>query len=134
MKDFLKLCFKKNPVERPKAIHLMHHPWVLQKERNVPPPNTPSTPTTTINNNSSILQSYLKKTIKKDDNFTTLDNSNTQNHPEPKRKNSSVSMLSPINNISSPIAPFVRPVGHLHNMVKITFAEGMCIVEYKQLV
>lgn len=111
----------------------MHHPWVLQKERNVPPPNTPLTPTTTINNNSSILQSYLKKTIKKDDNFTSLDNSNTQNHPEPKRKNSTVSMLSPINNISSPIAPFVRPVGHLHSMVKITFTEGMCIVEYKQL-
>ncbi|KAL7320772.1 Protein kinase of the Mitotic Exit Network [Mucor circinelloides] len=117
-KDFLKLCFKKNPVERPKAIHLMHHPWVSQKDRNAPPPpNTPSTPTA-LNNNSTILQNYLKKAVQKDDNLT-LDIDRL-----PKRKNSAASVASPISNISSPIAPYVRPFGHTHAMVKITFAEG----------
>lgn len=96
----------------------MHHPWVSQKDRNAPPPpNTPSTPTAS-NNNSTILQNYLKKAVQKDDNLT-LDIDRL-----PKRKNSAASVASPINNISSPIAPYVRPFGHTHVMVKITFAEG----------
>ncbi|GAN01455.1 conserved hypothetical protein [Mucor ambiguus] len=125
-KDFLKLCFKKNPVERPKAIHLLHHPWVSQKDKNaaLPSPKTPSTPTSatttapSYNSNGTILQSYLKKAVKKEANLM-LDID-----PVPKRKNSAVSVTSPINNISSPIAPYARPFGHTHVMVKITFAEG----------
>ncbi|CEP19177.1 hypothetical protein [Parasitella parasitica] len=113
LKDFLKLCFKKNPLERPKAIHLMHHPWVLQKERNVPPPTTPSSPTA-ASNNSTILQSYLKKSVKKEDNFIMLDTTNLR---VPKRKTSSISLSSPKSTISSPL-------GHSHAMVKITFEEG----------
>ncbi|KAK4511656.1 uncharacterized protein ATC70_012873 [Mucor velutinosus] len=121
-RDFLKLCFKKNPVERPKAIHLLHHPWVSQKDRNaaLPSPNTPSTPTTatTTAPNSTILQSYLRKAVKKDVSLM-LDID-----PVSKRKDSAASVISPISNLSSPIAPYVRSFDHTHVMVKITFAEG----------
>lgn len=61
MKDFLKLCFKKNPVERPKAIHLLHHPWILKNEK------------TPHKSNSTILQNYLQKTTKQDDQFIMAD-------------------------------------------------------------
>ncbi|KAI7899271.1 kinase-like domain-containing protein [Cokeromyces recurvatus] len=30
LNDFLKLCFKKNPLERPKATYLLYHPWIVK--------------------------------------------------------------------------------------------------------
>lgn len=61
--NFLKLCFKKNPHERPTAQMLLHHPWVTA---------SPSTSSSTITkhvrkSNSTILNHYLQKTIEKDD-------------------------------------------------------------------
>lgn len=57
MRDFLKLCFKKNPVERPKAIHLLQHPWILQNDK-IP-----------HRSNNAILQNYLQKNTRKEDQF-----------------------------------------------------------------
>ncbi|KAI9468131.1 MAG: kinase-like domain-containing protein [Benjaminiella poitrasii] len=31
--DFLKLCFKKNPIERPKAAYLLYHPWIVKNNQ-----------------------------------------------------------------------------------------------------
>ncbi|KAG2197477.1 hypothetical protein INT47_003085 [Mucor saturninus] len=79
--NFLKLCFKKNPVERPTAQHLLHHPWVRQQQEQ---PLTVGP----IRSNSTILNSYLKKATKKDDKITLLE------HP-----------MSP-----SPLTPFYTPI------------------------
>lgn len=57
--DFLKLCFKKNPTERPKAAELLFHPWI-QKEQNRLNGMAPPTPTATHS-----LGSHKKRTTQK---------------------------------------------------------------------
>jgi serine/threonine protein kinase len=88
--NFLKLCFKKNPVERPTAQHLLHHPWVTQQS--TIPPTCPITPV--ARSNSTILNNYLKKTTKKDDKII-LDTSNP------------MKIMSP-----SPVAPYYSPISN----------------------
>lgn len=90
----MRLCFKKNPVERPTAQHLLHHPWVRQQQdqpcpsMTIPPPTTTTTVIAPIRSNSTILNSYLKKATKKDDKINLLE------HP-----------MSP-----SPLAPYYSPI------------------------
>lgn len=34
MRDFLELCFRKNPDDRPTALELLMHPWIMQNAAN----------------------------------------------------------------------------------------------------
>ncbi|KAG0793054.1 hypothetical protein G6F16_003887 [Rhizopus arrhizus] len=49
LKNFLKLCFKKNPQDRPSAQELLRHPWVLQHKRPLDISSTTSSPSILMN-------------------------------------------------------------------------------------
>ncbi|ORY98577.1 kinase-like domain-containing protein [Syncephalastrum racemosum] len=36
MRNFLELCFRKNPDDRPTALELLTHPWIMQNAANLP--------------------------------------------------------------------------------------------------
>ncbi|KAI9253095.1 kinase-like domain-containing protein [Helicostylum pulchrum] len=80
LENFLKLCFKKNPVERPTAQHLLYHPWVTQQPVTTTPLVSPIIPKPETRNNSTILDSYLKKNTQKDDKII-IDTSREYNSP-----------------------------------------------------
>ncbi|KAG2234680.1 hypothetical protein INT48_005832 [Thamnidium elegans] len=80
LENFLKLCFKKNPVERPTAQHLLHHPWVTQQPVMTTPLVSPIIPKPVTRDNSTILDNYLKKNTQKDDKII-IDTSRESNSP-----------------------------------------------------
>lgn len=56
MRDFLQLCFRKDPNDRPTAIELLSHRWLQQQESSIraPPPMVSSS--TTIVDHLSVIQ------------------------------------------------------------------------------
>lgn len=81
LENFLKLCFKKNPVERPTAQHLLHHPWVTQQPVTTAPLVSPIIPKPVTRNNSTILDNYLKKNTQKDDKIIIDTSTRKSNSP-----------------------------------------------------
>jgi serine/threonine protein kinase len=90
----LKLCFKKDPLERPTADQLLLHPWVVQSATPMMSPITPQV----RKSNSTILNNYVQKTVSKDD-MLILD---SQIIP---RGSHSMKVTSPSSNITLPPPP-----------------------------
>lgn len=117
--NFLKLCFKKNPVERPTAQHLLHHPWVQH--------TIPSTgPIEPVRSNSTILNNYLKRTTKIDDKII-LESHDPLPTFQPSTKLSSklVPKKSLMTRQSMPIVSNqYQHKPHEHNLIEGSFPKG----------
>jgi hypothetical protein len=99
-------------VERPKAIHLLYHPWILLNEK----PNTPATPKLEETNSSTLVKNYLQKVVVKTDIVP--------------KSSVSTSLLKSKSPTSSKSKPFLSKLNtkpttdHKHNLTTCSFPDG----------
>ncbi|KAI9250764.1 kinase-like domain-containing protein [Sporodiniella umbellata] len=119
LRNFLKLCFRKDPLERPSAQELLRHPWIKKHEKALDISSTTSSPSILMKKATSSYPRNLKSRS-----ATLESGSPLAKRAQPKKQSDHLTTIRQ----STPAAPQERNKSkkekHTHDLIDCSFPKG----------